>query len=105
MSPHSQGASPAADPAAAGGSPVCEQARVGLDRLARRWRELPLERAQAGMPLVRALLDHLADGAVVPDLGPGVVVDQLAVLVWDAYAAGRGAAIPERLAGLRRAVS
>ena len=39
---------------------------------------------------------------VVPDLGPAVVVDQLAVLVWDAYAAGRGDGIPGLLSDARR---
>jgi hypothetical protein len=44
----------------------------------------------------------LTPGPVVPDLGPAVVVDQLTVLVWDAYAAGRGAGIPELLTAARR---
>lgn len=37
----------------------------------------------------------------VPDLGPAVVADQLAVLVWDAYAARRGIGIPDLLARAR----
>lgn len=41
----------------------------------------------------------------VPDLGPAVVVDQLSVLVWDAYAQGNGDGIPELLTGLRRALT
>ena len=54
------------------------------------------------MPLLRHLLADLAPRsatavAEVPDLGPAVVVDQLTVLVWDAYAAGRGDGIPELL--------
>jgi hypothetical protein len=40
----------------------------------------------------------------VPDLGPAVALDQLAVMVWDASAAGVGADLPERLATLRRAL-
>ena len=40
--------------------------------------------------------------AEVPDLGPAVVVDQLAVLVWDAYATGSGDGIPELLRAARR---
>jgi carbohydrate kinase (thermoresistant glucokinase family) len=35
---------------------------------------------------------------------PAVVVDQLAVLVWDAYAQGRGDVIPELLVAARRAL-
>lgn len=41
----------------------------------------------------------------VPDLGPAVVVDQLTVLVWDAYAQGNGDGIPELLSALRRDLS
>ena len=41
----------------------------------------------------------------VPDLGPAVVVDQLSVLVWDAYAQGNGDGIPELLSALRRDLS
>jgi len=106
---------------------VAPQARVELDRMRRRWAELPLEQALAGMPLLRHLLAELAPrssrptadpppGAatptaaevaedprpVVPDVGPAVVIDQLAVLVWDAYAAGRGDGIPELLRAARR---
>jgi hypothetical protein len=40
----------------------------------------------------------------VADLGPAAVVDQLTVVVWDAYAAGRGDGIPDLLADLRRAL-
>jgi hypothetical protein len=88
---------------------VAPEARTELDRIRRRWAELPLERAESRMPLLRHLLADLArrsapgDGAV-PDLGPAVVVDQLTVVVWDAYAAGRGDGIPGLLADLRRAL-
>jgi hypothetical protein len=43
--------------------------------------------------------------AVVPDLGPAVVVDQLSVLVWDAYAQGNADGIPALLTELRRGLS
>ena len=89
----------------------------------------PLDRAEARMPLLRTLLADLAPRtdprltadqprrealrgaqevgdprpvAEVPDLGPAVVVDQLAVLVWDAYATGSGDGIPELLRAARR---
>ena len=108
---------------------VAPEARVELDRIRRRWAELPLDRAVAGMPLLRSLLADLArrsdprlvadqrrldalrgaeevggpqSVAAVPDLGPAVVVDQLAVLVWDAYATGNGDGIPELLRAARR---
>lgn len=82
-------------------------ARVELDRIRRRWSELSLSRAQAVAPRVRAVVDELAartgDGEV-PDLGPGVLADQLSVVVWDACAAGRGEDVAERLTALRRSL-
>ena len=82
---------------------VAPEARVELDRIRRRWAELPLDRAQARMPVLHGLLADLAPRSTpVPDLGPAVVVDQVAVLVWDAYAAGGGDGIPQRLADVRR---
>ncbi|MEP6799605.1 MAG: hypothetical protein ABI890_15720 [Lapillicoccus sp.] len=77
--------------------------------------------ASVRMPAVRALLDELAaDLGPVPDLGPAVVMDQLAVLVHDAYATQPGLqdaqpgledalprredALEGRLADLRRAL-
>ena len=86
---------------------VPREARVELDRLGRRWGELPLARAEAAMPLLRRLLDDLGrrsapEESSVPDLGPGVVAHQLAVVVWDAYAVGRGDGIPALLTDLRR---
>jgi len=85
---------------------VAPAARVELDRIRRRWAQLPVDRAQARMPVLRLLLADLAPRsapvpAPVPDLGPAVVVDQVAVLVWDAYAAGGGDGIPQRLTAAR----
>ena len=111
---------------AGGADIVPHDARVELDRIRRRWGELPLSRAEDRMPVLRHLLADLAPrtaalpatrpeeqlpspltGAagplpVVPDLGPAVVVDQLTVLVWDAYANGRGDGIPLLLGTARR---
>ncbi len=96
---------PTADPAPpASADVVAPEARVELDRIRRRWAELPLERAESGMPLLLRLLADLTPRSVVPDLGSAVVVDQLAVLVWDAYSQGRGDGIPALLAGARRAL-
>jgi hypothetical protein len=106
---------------------LAPEARIELDRIRRRWAELPIDRAEARMPLLRRLLTDLASlsprllaknplaeahsGPVevgasheveVPDLGPAAVVDQLAVLVWDAYANGHGDGIPQLLTGIRR---
>jgi len=112
--------------AAGAGDVVAPEARVELDRIRRRWAELPIDRAESRMPVLRRLFadltprsfpliaDHPPRTAaerpaevgdpqsVVPDLGPSVVVDQLSVLVWDAYATGRGDGIPGLLTGARR---
>lgn len=75
-----------------------------LERVVRRWRELPADHALAASGAVRELvqdLAHVTAGQPVPDLGPGVLIDQLRVLVWDAASAD----VPdltERLADLRR---
>jgi hypothetical protein len=79
-----------------------------------RWQQLPLDHALRCMPGVRLLLEDLG-GRAVPDLGPGVVVDQLTVLVYDACeASGPGEAstrhteiarLEQRLADLRRSLA
>ncbi len=80
----------------------------------RRWQQLPLDRALTAYPGVRAVVQALADAvadatgqdrAAVPDLGPGVVMDQLRVMVYD----GRQGALAEpdlaaRLTDLRRSL-
>ncbi|GAA4396725.1 hypothetical protein GCM10023168_00930 [Fodinibacter luteus] len=92
-------------------------ARTELDRVRQRWAQLPLAQAEQRMPLLRRVVDELtarwadeAGSAVqadagqgrVRDLGPAVAVDQLTVVVWDAYATGRGHGIPQLLTELRR---
>lgn len=78
-----------------------------LDRIRRRFRELPLARAEEGMRRARPLLDRLSAGLglpPVPELGPAAVPDQLAVLVFDACRDGTGAGLAEELADLRRSL-
>lgn len=89
-----------------------------LRRVVERWQQLPLDQALARMPVVRELVQRLADGAAdaaavprvtVPDLGPAVVMDQLTVLVHDACAGptARGSAgldVLGELTSLRRAL-
>ncbi|MDN5716542.1 MAG: hypothetical protein L0G89_04830 [Janibacter sp.] len=65
-----------------------------LGRAVRRWQQLPLDRAADALPGVHALCAELA-GESLPDLGPGVAMDQLRVVVFDAC---RGARIPPHLA-------
>jgi hypothetical protein len=64
-----------------------------LQRVVERWRQLPLDHALSRMPVVRSVVQRLADAVadvegrphvVVPDLGPRVVMDQLTVMVHDA---------------------
>ena len=92
-----------------------QEVSAELQRVVRRWQQLPLDHALSCMPRVRALLDHLAAAtapagappAAVPDLGPASVMDQLTVLVYDACAGrqrGPAPTWPPRLAELRRAL-
>lgn len=87
--------------------------RVELERVARRWQQLPLDHALRAAPAVLALTRQLADTVrvargsqpvPVPDLGPAVVVDQLRVLVYDARRTGvlPAADLAARLQELRR---
>lgn len=77
-----------------------------LERVVRRWRELPADHALAASGALREVVQDLAAetaGQPVPELGPAVLIDQLRVLVWDAASAG----VPdlaERLADLRRSL-
>lgn len=105
--PDAVGPPPAgSSPTAVGADIVPADARAELDRIRRRWSELPLARAEAAAPAVRALVTELgartAPGHAVPDLGPAALPDQLAVLVWDACAAGRADGVTEALTALRR---
>jgi hypothetical protein len=92
-------------------SPVPQEVSQELERVVRRWRELPLGRALSCMPGVRRLLDDLARAdpgsadVQVPDLGPAVVMDQLTVLVYDRCEAGAAPGLAERLAELRRGLA
>ncbi|WP_051750589.1 hypothetical protein [Phycicoccus jejuensis] len=86
-------------------------ARTELERIRRRWAQLPLATAQEQSSALRALAEHLAGltapGVPLPDLGPAALPDQLAVLAWDAVAAGgpeAAADVTERLVALRRAL-
>ena len=130
MHPGGTSGDPGADAGrAASGDVVASQARTELDRIRRRWAELPIARAEQRVPVLRHLLADLAprtfprllalqpperpqaevagaqEVAEVPDLGPAVVVDQLSVLVWDAYAQGNGDGIPDLLTAARRALA
>ncbi|GAA2021112.1 hypothetical protein GCM10009740_07010 [Terrabacter terrae] len=81
-----------------------------------RWHQLPLDHALSRMPSVRALVQSLADRVAglrqvprrpVPDLGPAVVMDQLAVMVFDLFRAAPAtdpAVVADELAGIRRSL-
>ncbi len=63
-----------------------------LTRLVRRWQQMPLDQAVSSSGPVRALVDRYAallhPGALVPDLGPAVLLDQVTVVTYDALLAG-----------------
>ncbi len=93
-------------------TPVSQKVSTELERVVRRWRQLPLDHALSYAGQVRALAQSLADQvaaatgaplAEVPDHGPATLMDQLTVLVFDASAAGQeGEALEADLASLRR---
>lgn len=85
--------------------PVPPAARTELERLARRWQQLPLDRALRCVPAVRALAQRYADaigGGPLPDLGPAVALDQLVVTAYDLAAAGQPDGLESDLTQLRR---
>ncbi len=68
-----------------------------VERVARRWQQLPLDRALSASPKLRDLIQGLADEVAgargwpnrpVPDLGPAVLMDQLRVMLFDHADAG-----------------
>jgi len=85
-----------------------------LERVARRWQQLPLDRALAASGGVRALVQDLADEVAaheglqvepVPHLGPAVLIDQLRVMAFDYERAGLDTALlAARVATLRRSI-
>jgi hypothetical protein len=73
-------------------SPVPPEVGAELERVAQRWRQLPLDRALSYAGRVRALVQSLADevaaakglpATAVPDCGPATLMDQLRVMVYD----------------------
>jgi hypothetical protein len=89
-------------------------ADLELERVVRRWQQLPLDRALPAVPGLRAAVQALADAVSdatgmprdpVPDLGPGVLPDQLRVMVHDWRAEGLAETeLAQRLTALRRAL-
>lgn len=85
-----------------------------LGRVVRRWQQLPLDHALSVSPLVREVVQRLADQvataesmpiAPVPDLGPAVLMDQLRVMVYDYGEAGLDPVLlAAELTALRRAI-
>lgn len=87
-----------------------------LRRVVERWHQLPLDHALSRMPAVRLVVQQLADRVAgargapprdVPDLGPAVVMDQLAVMVHDLFVTRPGtdpATVAADLAGIRHSL-
>ncbi len=81
-----------------------------------RWHQLPIDHALSRMPPTRALVQTLADRTAalrgravrpVPDLGPAVVMDQLAVVVHDLFETEPrtdAAVVASELSGIRRSL-
>lgn len=91
-----------------------DAAGTELERVVRRWQQLPLDHALRAVPAVRQVVQALADDTArvgglplteVPDLGPAVLPDQLRVMVHDWRAAGMPEAdLAARLTALRRSL-
>lgn len=86
-----------AGPGATGGDAAAALVQTELERVVRRWQQLPLDHALSAVPGVRVVVQELADRVAtaqgrpctqVPDLGPAVLMDQLQVMVYDWQAAG-----------------
>ena len=94
--------------------PVDHTVGTELERVVRRWQQLPLDRVLPAVPEVSALVQTLADETAlargsdpvpVPDLGPAVLMDQLRVMVYDWQAAGLSQDdLADRLTALRRSL-
>ena len=101
-------------------NPVPRDVADELKRVVERWHQLPLDHALSRMPLTADLVQRLADDVAqarrrattkVPDLGPAVLMDQLAVMVHDHCAAfgpsqpgTRVTDVASELSGIRRAL-
>lgn len=94
-------------------SPVPDAVAAELERVARRWQQLPLDHALSAAPALRSLAQDLADATTaaggarsgrIEDLGPAAAYDQLAVVTYDACAGGLAdeLRLAARLADLRR---
>ncbi len=90
-----------------------------LERVVRRWHQLPLDHALSAASSVHTLVQEVADEVAradglpaepVPDLGPAALMDQLRVMVHDHARAGLAheqesvSTLAGRLTALRRAL-
>ena len=105
--------------AATGSADARATVAAELERVVRRWHQLPLDHALSAVPAVRDLVQDLADEVAarehlapqpVPDLGPAVLMDQLRVMVFDHARVGLAddarslGVLATRLTDLRRAL-
>ncbi|UJH70605.1 hypothetical protein [Ornithinimicrobium sp. INDO-MA30-4] len=89
---------------------------VEIERLDRRWQQLPLDQALAAFPGLLAAVRQIAEETpwpvglaarrqAVPDLGPAVAVDQLKVICADyTQVGGQPAWLAAHLTALRRSL-
>lgn len=100
------------------GSPIPREVAGELERVVTRWHQLPLDHALSHAPMVREVVQSLADQVAgcreralspVPDLGPATLMHQLQVMVFDLFD-GRpdtnpaAVAVAEQLSGIRRSL-
>lgn len=104
--------------ASPGDSPIPPGVAVELKRVVERWHQLTIDRALPHVPAVLEAVQRLADRAAaagghpdgappVLDLGPSVLMDQLAVMVHDVCALSprrEDADVAGLLAGIRHVV-
>lgn len=96
------------------GAAAHEMVGTELERVARRWQQLPLGHALSRAPAMRQLVQSLADRVAaaegrevpeVPDLGPAVLLEQLRVMTYDHRQAGLPAEeLAADLTALRRSL-
>ncbi|MGB3827301.1 MAG: hypothetical protein WA962_00860 [Ornithinimicrobium sp.] len=95
-------------------SGVQDSVSTEMERVVRRWHQLPLDRALSAAPgvhvVVQSIADEVADSCgaprrPVPDLGPAILMDQLRVMVFDHHLEGLDSGVlARRLADLRRSL-
>lgn len=87
-----------------------------IERLDRRWQQLPLDQALDAFPTLMTLIQRIAEATAwpreatvgrrqLPDLGPAMVINQLKTVVFDYQLQGLDIAwLADRLVAVRREI-